>query len=105
MTTSAYVFCMREKQVLTLEQAVRKMTGLPARKLQLKDRGLLRKGYQADIVVFDPETITEMATFRDPCQISKGMKHVIVNGTFIIRDESLDTEAMPGRAVRASIVD
>jgi N-acyl-D-glutamate deacylase len=58
----------------------------------------------ADIVVFDPETITEMATFRDPRQISKGMKHVIVNGTFVIRDEQLDVDAMPGRPVGAPIV-
>jgi N-acyl-D-glutamate deacylase len=71
----------------------------------MKKKGRIQEGMDADIVVFDPETITEMATFRDPCNVSKGMKHVIINGTFVIRDENLDTEAMPGRAVRAPIVD
>lgn len=55
--------------------------------------------------MFDPETITDKATFTDPCQISEGMRHVMVNGTFVIRDGNLDTTAMPGRAVRAPIVD
>jgi N-acyl-D-glutamate deacylase len=71
----------------------------------MKKKGRLQEGMDADIVVFDPQTITDMATFRDPCQVSKGMKHVIVNGTFVIRDESLDVKANPGRAVRAPIVD
>ena len=59
----------------------------------------------ADIIVFDPETITEKATFKEPCQLSEGMKHVMVNGTFVIRDAELDTTAMPGREVRGPIRD
>ncbi len=69
----------------------------------LKKKGRLQEGMDADIVVFDPETITEKGTFTEPCQLSVGMKHVIVNGTFLIKDEKLDTEAMPGQAVRGPI--
>ena len=57
----------------------------------------------ADIVVFDPETVSDVSTFKDPQQLTKGMKHVMVNGTFVIRDEELDTKAMPGQAVRGQI--
>ena len=69
----------------------------------LKKKGRLQEGMDADIVVFDPETITEKGTFTEPCQLSVGMKHVIVNGTFLIKDEELDTKAMPGQAVRGPI--
>jgi N-acyl-D-glutamate deacylase len=101
---------VREREVISWMDAIRR-TSLNACLIleecvpAMKKKGRLQEGMDADIVVFDPETITEMATFRDPCQVSKGMKHVIVNGAFLIRDESLDTEAMPGRAVRAPIVD
>ena len=54
--------------------------------------------------VIDPETVTDMSTFKEPKQLSKGMKHVIVNGTFLIRDEELDTNAMPGQPVRGKII-
>ena len=66
----------------------------------MKKKGRLQEGMDADIIVFDPETVTDTATFQDPLQLSKGMHHVIVNGKFLIRDEELDTKAMPGRAVR-----
>jgi N-acyl-D-glutamate deacylase len=101
---------VRERQVISWMDAIRRTSlnaclileeSVPA----MKKKGRLQEGMDADIVVFDPETITDMATFRDPCQISKGMKHVIVNGAFVIRDESLDVKAMPGRGVRAPIVD
>jgi N-acyl-D-glutamate deacylase len=101
---------VREREVISWMDAIRR-TSLNACLIleecvpAMKKKGRLQEGMDADIVVFDPETITEMATFRDPCQVSKGMKHVIVNGAFVIRDENLDTEAMPGRAVRAPIVD
>jgi len=101
---------VRERQVISWMDAIRR-TSLNACLIledcvpEMKKKGRIQEGMDADIVVFDPETITEMATFRDPCNVSKGMKHVIVNGTFVIRDENLDTEAMPGRAVRAPIVD
>jgi N-acyl-D-glutamate deacylase len=71
---------------------------------QMKKKGRIQEGMDADIVVFDPDTVTEKATFQEPRLLSEGMKHVMVNGTLIIRDEILDTDAMPGRAVRAPIV-
>ena len=71
---------VREEKVLSLEEAVRKMTSLPAEFLQLKDRGLLLEGYKADVVVFDPQTIRDKATYTNPRQYSTGTKHVIVNG-------------------------
>jgi N-acyl-D-glutamate deacylase len=100
---------VRERQVISWMDAIRRASlnaclileeAAPA----MKTKGRLQEGMDADIVVFDPETITDMATFKDPCQVSKGMKHVIVNGTFVIRDEVLDVDAAPGRAVRAPIV-
>jgi N-acyl-D-amino-acid deacylase len=87
---------VREKQVLNLEQAVRKMTGLPARKLQLKDRGLLRKGYQADIVVFDEDKIADTATFENPHQYPTGIHHVLVNGQRVISNGE-HTGRLPGK--------
>ena len=69
----------------------------------MKKKGRLQVGMDADIVVFDPETVGETSTFVDPVSKAKGMHHVIVNGTFVIQDEKLDTEAMPGQAVRSPI--
>jgi N-acyl-D-amino-acid deacylase len=71
---------VREEKVLSLEEAVRKMTSLPAQFLQLKDRGLLREGYKADVVVFDPQTVRDNATYADPKQYSTGTDFVLVNG-------------------------
>jgi dihydroorotase/N-acyl-D-amino-acid deacylase len=71
---------VREKGVLTLEDAIRKMTSLPASKMGLKDRGLLKEGYRADVTVFNPETIVDKATFEDPNQFPEGIDYVIVNG-------------------------
>jgi len=70
----------RENKVFTLEQAVHKMTGAPAKKLKLKERGLIQDGYYADLVLFDPETITDVATFAEPHQYSTGVHSVYVNG-------------------------
>jgi len=70
----------REEGVLTLEQAVQKMTSLPAQLFQLKDRGLLKKGYKADIVIFDPDTVRDNATYQDPHQLSTGIEYVLING-------------------------
>lgn len=101
---------VRERQIISWMDAMRRASLNACLILEecvpaMKKKGRLQEGMDADIVVFDPETITEMATFRDPCQVSKGMKHVMVNGTFVIRDERLDVTAMPGRGVRAPIVD
>ena len=70
-----------------------------------KKKGRLQEGCDADIIVFDPKTVADKATFKEPCQLSEGMKHVIVNGTFLIRDEELDTKAMPGQPIRGQIRD
>ncbi len=77
---------VRDKQVLTLEQAVNKMTGRPAGKLQLADRGLLHRGYWADIVVFDETQIADTATFDNPHQFPTGIQHVLVNGQRVVSD-------------------
>jgi N-acyl-D-amino-acid deacylase len=90
---------VREKQVLTLEQAIRKMTGLPARKLRFKDRGLLKKGYQADIVVFDENQIADTATFEDPHQYPVGIRHVLVNGEPVIANGE-HTGRLPGKILK-----
>ena len=75
---------VREEKVLTLEKAIKKMTSLPASFLQMKDRGLLKKGYKADIVIFDPETVRDKGTHSDARQYSSGSKYVIVNGKISI---------------------
>jgi N-acyl-D-amino-acid deacylase len=90
---------VREEGVLTLEDAIRKMTSAVTTRLHIQDRGLLREGMFADVVVFDPETIADRATFENPHQLSVGMQHVLVNGVFVLRD-GVHTNAMPGRALR-----
>ena len=86
---------VREEQVLSLEEAIRKMTGLPAEKLRWTDRGLLKEGYRADLVVFDPDTIIDRATFQAPHQYPLGIRHVIVNGKPVVYNGS-HTQARPG---------
>ena len=90
---------VREEQLITLEDAVRKLAALPAAVLQIDRRGLLREGYFADVVVFDAETIQDHATFTDPHQYSTGMVHVFVNGEQVLQ-EGEHTGATPGRVVR-----
>ena len=82
-----------------LEEAVRKMTSAPAARLGLADRGILRDGAVADVVVFDPETVASLATYDEPRRFPVGIEHVIVNGTPVVRD-SEHTGALPGRALR-----
>jgi len=89
----------REERVISMEEGVYKMTGLPAKNLKLKRRGLLKKGYFADIVVFDPATIQDHATFDKPHQYSTGVQHVWVNGIQVIKDGE-HTGTLPGRIVR-----
>jgi N-acyl-D-amino-acid deacylase len=89
---------VREDKVLTLEEAVRRMTGLPATNLKLDRRGFLREGMFADVVVFDPATIADRATYENPHQYAVGVKHVFVNGTQVIANGE-HTGAKPGRAV------
>lgn len=90
---------VREEGVLTIEEAVRKLTSLPAGNLKIKDRGLLAPGYYADVVVFDPETIQDKATFAEPHQLATGVSHVFVNGVWTVKDGE-HTGAKGGRAVR-----
>jgi N-acyl-D-amino-acid deacylase len=71
---------VREEKVIALEEAVRRMTSLAAQKFQLKDRGLIRTGYQADIVIFDEKTVADRATYENPHQFSVGFDYVLVNG-------------------------
>jgi len=80
---------VREEQTLTWEQAVRKMTSLPAQRFKIWDRGLLKPGFKADITVFNPDTIIDKATFTDPHQYPEGIVHVVVNGGIAIEDGSL----------------
>jgi N-acyl-D-aspartate/D-glutamate deacylase len=85
--------------ILSLQEAVRKMTSMPAQRLGLKDRGLLREGFKADITIFDPERVKDEATFKDPHRFASGIPYVIVNGTVVV-DNSKPTMALPGRALR-----
>jgi len=87
------------ERVVSLEEAVMKITSVPARRLQLKDRGLIKAGYWADVVVFDPETISDTATYLDPYKYPIGIEHVIVNGAPVIR-EGEHTGALPGKPLR-----
>ncbi len=90
---------VREDGLLTLPEAIRKMAALPAQKLRLADRGVIKAGLWADIVVFDPQTITDVATFADPNQLSKGMDYVLVNGVPVIAGGKA-TNALPGKVLR-----
>ncbi len=90
---------VREEKALTLPDAVRRLTSFPAANLGLKDRGSLKPGMYADVVVFDPATITDHATFERPHQLSTGVDHVLVNGGFALRDGK-PTGAGTGRVVR-----
>jgi N-acyl-D-amino-acid deacylase len=89
----------RELGVLTLPDAVRRMTSLPAATFGLADRGVLEPGYAADLVVLDPETVADRATFADPHQLSVGVRDVVVNGVLALRDGQ-PTGARPGRRLR-----
>ncbi len=89
---------VREKKTITLEEAVRKMTSFPAARLGLADRGVLRPGMKADITVFDPSTVRDMATFEKPHQYADGFTHVVVNGQVVFESGEM-TAARPGRVL------
>lgn len=90
---------VREENLIPLEEAVRRVTSLPARTLRLQSRGELREGYFADVVVFDPQAITDRATYESPHQYAVGVRHVAGNGVLVL-DEGEPTGALPGRALR-----
>ena len=89
---------VRDEKIVALTEAVRRLTSLPAANLGLEGRGLLKAGMFADVVVFDPATIADRATFERPHQYAVGMKHVLVNGVQVLRDGE-HTGATPGRAL------
>lgn len=90
---------VRDEKLFTIEEAVRKMTSLPASRLGIQDRGILREGLWADIVVFDPDRIIDKATFGEPHQFPEGIGHVIVNGECVVSNGEL-TGARPGRVLK-----
>ncbi len=97
--TRVLALYVREMHVLTLEDAIRKMTSLPASRLSLHDRGILREGMKADVVVFDPATVRDMSTYEEPDQYSQGIDWVFVNGTAVVANGS-PTNALPGKVLR-----
>jgi len=90
---------VREEHALTLEDAIRKFTALPAQRMRFTARGVLKQGLAADIVIFDPATIRDLATFEKPNQLSEGMSYVLVNGVPVIAEGKM-TGALPGKVVR-----
>lgn len=90
---------VREEKIITLQEAIRKLTALPAENLKLRERGRLKEGYYADVVVFDPRKVQDHATFEKPHHYSTGVVHVFVNGVQVLEDGE-HTGAMPGRFVR-----
>lgn len=102
--TSARVLArfVRERGLVSLEEAVRKMTSLPAARLRLADRGLIKEGFRADLVLFDPETVEDLSRFDDPHRLSRGFDLVVVNGT-IVREEGQATCERPGLALKKKL--
>ena len=90
---------VREEKLLTLPDAIRKMSALPAQRMRLTDRGVLKQGMWADIVIFDPDTIRDLATFENPNQLSQGMEYVLVNGVPVIEQGKM-TGKLPGKVLR-----
>jgi N-acyl-D-aspartate/D-glutamate deacylase len=93
---------VRESGVLTLEEAIRKMTSFPAQRFGLQSRGLLKPGMVADIVVFNPDTVIDTATYEEPHQLPKGVEHVIVNGEITVQS-SEPQGTLAGRTLRKHV--
>ena len=89
---------VREKKTLPLEEAVRKMSSFPAARLRLADRGVIRPGMKADLVLFDPATVRDTATFEKPHSYAEGFSHVVVNGQVVFENGAM-TSARPGRVL------
>ncbi len=98
--TKVLGFYARDKKIMTQEEAVRKMTSLPAQQMRLKDRGVLRKGAFADITIFNPHTVNNLASFSQPYQFSEGIEHVIVNGQAILENGGYRADAFAGKVLR-----
>jgi N-acyl-D-aspartate/D-glutamate deacylase len=104
-TVARYV---REERAITLMEALRKMSLMPAQRLEarvpeMRDRGRIREGAIADIVVFDPQRLQDRATYEEPDLFSTGMQAVLVHGEFVVRDAKVVDGATPGRAIRARV--
>ncbi|MHA1804207.1 MAG: amidohydrolase family protein, partial [Promethearchaeota archaeon] len=93
---------VRDEGLLTMEEAIRKMTSFPAQRLGLRDRGLIREGYWADIVIFDPMTVRDNATFEDPHQFPSGIIDVIVNGVLVVENEK-QKRKYPGKILKRTL--
>ena len=91
---------VHDEGILSIEEAIAKMTGRTAEILSFSDRGLLRNGYHADVVIFDPEEIADTATFAYPISYPRGIKNVIVNGKVVVEDGCLADTAKPGKVLR-----
>ncbi len=89
---------VRDREVIPLQEAIRKLTSFPAEVLHLQGRGRLAEGFKADVVIFDPDTVQDHATFADPHQYSTGVQDVFVNGTLVLQDGE-HTNARPGQVV------
>ncbi|HEX9004046.1 MAG TPA: amidohydrolase family protein [Blastocatellia bacterium] len=99
---------VREQKVLSLMDALRKMSLLPAQRLEksspvMRAKGRVKVGADADLIVFDPAAVIDRATFENPAQYSTGITHVLVNGTFVVRDERVVEGVTPGRGVRRPV--
>jgi N-acyl-D-aspartate/D-glutamate deacylase len=92
---------VREERWLKLEEAIRKMTSLPAQKLRLKDRGLIKEGMEADVVIFDRKKIKDRATYKSPSLYPEGIEYVLVNGQIVV-EKGEHSGAFPGRVLRRS---
>ncbi len=95
-------YFVRERKAMSLESAIRKITSWPAQRLGLKDRGLLREGMAADLVLFDAERIIDRATIDEPARFPEGIEHVVVNGKLVV-EQGRHTGALPGRALRRGV--
>ena len=96
---------VREQKALSLMDAIRKMSLLPAQRLEkvapgMRGKGRIKVGADADLTIFDPATVIDRATFEKPAQYSEGIRHVLVGGVFVVRDEKLVEDVKPGKAVR-----
>lgn len=94
---------VREQRVLTLMEALRRMTILPAQRVGLANKGRIKIGADADIAVFDPARVIDRATFEQPAQFSEGIRHVLVNGAFAVRDGQIQAGVFPGRGIRRQL--
>ena len=92
-------YYVREQKLLTIQDAIHRMSSLPAQNLNLRHRGALKVGYHADIIIFDPDRIQDHATYEKPHQLATGMVHVFVNGVQVLRNGE-HTGKLPGRVVR-----